>query len=160
MLEWELKTESKVLNADESDAFRKARATYFHAEKLQTLSLKKKSGVNWAIDSNENNRFFHCVVRGRLNKNSIYGLSVNGNWIEDPSSIKKVIFDHFKDQFSEPSVVRQRFASDKFKSISAEQVLALEIAFSEEEIKHVVWCCEGFKAPGPDGFSLNFVTKF
>lgn len=50
--------------------------------------------------------------------------------------------------------------SDKFKSISNDQVLDLESTFSEEEIKQAMRCCEGSKAPCPDGFSLNFVKKF
>lgn len=99
-------------------------------------------------------------MRGCLKKNTIQGLSVNGNWIEDPASVKNEIYDHFKMQFSEPQDARPRFVSDKFKSISALQAAGLESSFSEEEIKQAVWSCDGSKAPGPDGFSLNFVKKY
>lgn len=40
-------------------AFQKARADYFQAEKLHSLSLKQKSRLKWAADSDENSRYFH-----------------------------------------------------------------------------------------------------
>lgn len=49
MLEWELKAESKDLDADESIAFWNTRTAFFQAEKLQALSLKQKSRVNWVM---------------------------------------------------------------------------------------------------------------
>lgn len=74
-------------------------------------------------------------------------------------SVKKEVYDHFKKIFTESMLVRPSFVSDKFKTISTYQVLALECAFSDNEIQQAVWCCEGFKALGPDDFSTNFVKK-
>lgn len=79
--------------------------------------------------------------------------------IEEPSAVKNEVFDHFKKIFSEPNMDRPRFVSDKFKTISSDQAMALECGFSEKEIQLAFWSCEGSKAPGPDGFSINFVKK-
>lgn len=38
--------------------------------------------------------------------------------------------------------------------------MVLEEPFSEEEIWEVVKTCDGNKAPGPDGFNLNFFKHF
>lgn len=161
MLEWELKAESKTLDEEESVSFRKARADFFHAEKMQTSSLKQKSRIKWAVEGDENSRFFHSMVRGRFKKNVIHGLSYNGNWVENPSTVKKTIYDHFKLLYIEPPVARPGFISQKFRTVSTTQVQALETSFTEEEIKQVVCSCEGSsKAPGPDRFSMNFVKKF
>lgn len=81
MEQWEVKAESEELRDIDSDSFRQARADYFEAEKLHSLSLKQKSRVKWAVDGDENSRYFHVVLRGRLKKNAIHGLSVNGNWV-------------------------------------------------------------------------------
>lgn len=79
MNEWELKAETQELGADDSAAFQKAKQDYFVAEKIYSQSLKQKSRLKWAIDGDENSRFFQGVVRGRLKKNSIHDLSINGN---------------------------------------------------------------------------------
>lgn len=84
---------------------------------------------------------------------------MNGNWIEDPTSVKQNIFDHFRNQFSEPKLVRPRFESSKFKSISDTQAAALECLFTEDEIHQAVWSFQGLKAPGPDGYSINFLKN-
>lgn len=45
--------------------------------------------------------------------------------------------------------------SDKFKTLSSDQIAAMECEFSEEEIKQVVWSCDGSKALDPDGLTMN-----
>jgi len=34
------------------------------------------------------------------------------------------------------------------------------MSFTSEEIKEVVWCCEGGKSPGPDDYGFNFYKSF
>ena len=46
-----------------------------------------------------------------------------------------------------------------FSQLSAEVASSLESPFSFEEVKRVVWQCEGSKAPGFDGFNFNFIKK-
>lgn len=47
----------------------------------------------------------------------------------------------------------------QFKSISSANKYALEIQFSNEEIKGVVWCCDRNRIPGPNGYNLLFIRK-
>lgn len=54
---------------------------------------------------------------------------------------------------------RPPFRSNKFKRLSEEQNNWLEMEFTAEEIKQAVWDCEGTKAPGPDGFTFDFIKK-
>lgn len=79
--------------------------------------------------------------------------------MEDYASVKKEIFYHFKLQFTEQQVIRPHFRSEKFKVLSSDHILTLEAEISEDEIKHAIWSCEGSKAPGPNGFNMNFVKK-
>lgn len=99
------------------------------------------------------------MVWGRLKKNLIPGLNINGSWIEDPSAVKAEIQSFFIKKFSEPLVDRPSFTSKKFKILSTTQVADLEQTFSMDELKQAIWSCEGSKAPGPDGFTMNFVKK-
>ena len=52
-----------------------------------------------------------------------------------------------------------RLDAVEFKSLSAEENLSLIASFTEEEIRDVVWQCEGTKSPGPDGYNFNFFKK-
>ncbi|KAJ9555564.1 hypothetical protein OSB04_010178 [Centaurea solstitialis] len=68
---------------------------------------------------------------------------------------------------SDEETTSQRCAKDKntitshfFKRISDNQKHSLEAPFSEQEVKSAVWSCGYNKAPGPDGFTFEFVRKF
>ena len=45
----------------------------------------------------------------------------------------------------------------EFQTLGSEENSFLVAPFSEEEIKDVVWSCDGNKCPGPDGFNLRFI---
>lgn len=144
---------------DEISAFTKARSEFLEVEKLHSPSLKQKSQLRWSADGDENSRFFHGMIRGRLKKNSINGLNFNGSWIKYPTAVKKEIMNFFVKQFNETEVVRPDFISSNFKTILPRQVADLERPFFEDEIKQAVWSCEGSKALGPDGITISFVKK-
>ncbi|GKB94732.1 cysteine-rich receptor-like protein kinase [Tanacetum coccineum] len=69
----------------------------------------------------------------------------------EPNDIKRVFFDHFSCQFSEPSYNRVEFFSSKFKRLSVDQCLVIERPFCDEEIKTTFLECGEDKAPGLDG---------
>lgn len=43
--------------------------------------------------------------------------------------------------------------------ISDDENNMLIAPFSIEEIKEVIWECDGRKSPGPDGFNFNFIKN-
>ncbi|XP_016207070.1 uncharacterized protein LOC107647514 [Arachis ipaensis] len=45
------------------------------------------------------------------------------------------------------------------EQISSNEAVALEVLPSEEEIKEAVWDCGSSKAPGSDGYNMNFIKK-
>ena len=45
------------------------------------------------------------------------------------------------------------------RKLSQDQASNLEVIPSANEIKKAVWHCNPNKAPGPDGFNLNFIRK-
>lgn len=156
MNEWDIKAELEQLSATKTDDFIAARLRYFKAAKEHSLVLKQRSRVKWAIEGDENSAFFHGIIKGRMKRNTIKGLAMNGEWLEDPTTLKQEVFGFFKRHFSEPIPVRPTFSSSKFKKFKEDQAVALERPFLELEIKDAVWACEGSKAPGPNGFTFNF----
>lgn len=68
-------------------------------QRIVTRDLKEKSCCKWAANGDENSKYFHAIVRGRKNKNSLKRLLINGVWTEDPRIIKKEISNYFEEQF-------------------------------------------------------------
>lgn len=114
MLAWDVKPDSGLLSSSECDEFAEARLMYFKAESHQAQLLKQKSCVRWAVDGDKNSAFFHRTIRGRMKRNAIKGILVNGVWMEDAVKVKIEIFEHFKRQFSESSSARPSFTSSNF----------------------------------------------
>ncbi|KAJ9535113.1 LOW QUALITY PROTEIN: hypothetical protein OSB04_un001809 [Centaurea solstitialis] len=73
-----------------------------------------------------------------------------------PEKIKNEVWDFFDKKFAEHHPIRPVISSPLFKKITASQREWLETPFSEQEVKKAVWNCGYNKAPGPDGFTLEF----
>jgi hypothetical protein len=50
--------------------------------------------------------------------------------------------------------------SADFMKLSENQAAWLEREVTIEEVHLAIFSSEGFKAPGPDGFNINFYKKF
>ncbi|KAJ9553154.1 hypothetical protein OSB04_017199 [Centaurea solstitialis] len=122
--------------------------------------LKQKAKIKWLSDGDENTGFFHGVVNNRLKSSRIHGLNINGTWVTNPDLIKTAAFEFFRGKFEEKHPVRSPFTSHLFKKISEEQKTDLERSFTETEVKDAVWSCGNNKAPGPDGFTFEFIRKY
>ncbi|KAJ9564376.1 hypothetical protein OSB04_000342 [Centaurea solstitialis] len=126
----------------------------------KACDLKQKAKSKWISDGDENSRYFHGVVNNKLKKSRIHGLNINGSWVTEPDKIKEATRDFFEKKFKEDYPVRPTISSSFFKKISDSQRLRLEEPFTEKEVKDAVWSCGENKAPGPDGFSFEFIQKF
>ncbi|GKA14939.1 RNA-directed DNA polymerase, eukaryota [Tanacetum coccineum] len=102
-----------------------------YLDKIHVMDLAQKAKVKWAIEGDENSRYFHGVLNKKRSQSNIRGIMVDGKWQDNP----KV-------------------------TISIDQQTELEGAVSKEEVKKAVWDCGSDKSPGPDGFSFGFYRKF
>ncbi|GKC47775.1 RNA-directed DNA polymerase, eukaryota, partial [Tanacetum coccineum] len=66
----------------------------------------QKSKVKWAVEGDENSKFFHGILNKRRSHLAIRGIFVDGIWRSDPTKIKNVFVDHFEGRFKEPTVQR------------------------------------------------------
>ena len=108
-------------------------------------ALKQKSRIKWAIEGDENSKFFHSLVKKKTRRQNINGLKVNGCWVEDPISIFSAAYDHFSNRFRESIPHRPKFRSLLFKRLDREYVALLESPFSMDEVKAMVWDCSSLK---------------
>nr|GFC69936.1 RNA-directed DNA polymerase, eukaryota [Tanacetum cinerariifolium] len=94
----------------------------------------QKAKIRWAIERDENSKYFHAIINKKRANLSVKGVMVDGDWIDDPDIVK-----HFK--------VTSR---TDFK-IRAQE---------EDEIRTAVWGCGVDKSPGTDGFTFEFFRKY
>jgi hypothetical protein len=81
-------------------------------------------------------------------------------WVEGADDIKSIVLDHFSKHFKEDWSNRPYLQGIDFNSLSSEDNELLLAPFSEEEVKDVIFSCDGNKSPGPDGFNINFYKSY
>ncbi|XP_071689275.1 uncharacterized protein [Rutidosis leptorrhynchoides] len=91
---WEALAESRPLSESEKNKWLEDKFSHLEKEKKKTNMLKQKSRIKWALEGDENSKYFHNFIKKRNSKNNLHGLSINGTWIEDPNIIKHETYLH------------------------------------------------------------------
>ncbi|GJQ98395.1 RNA-directed DNA polymerase, eukaryota [Tanacetum coccineum] len=120
----------------------------------------QKSKIQWAIEGDENSKFFHGIVNKKRYIMSIRGVFVDGSWCSDPSSVKDAFKRHFEARFKQPHGERLTLNFNFDKRLCTDQVEDLDRPVSRDEIRKAVWSCGENKSPGPDGFTFEFFRKY
>nr|XP_025628683.1 uncharacterized protein LOC112721874 [Arachis hypogaea] len=89
----------------------------------------------------------------------IDSLMVNGRLIRNQARIKTAIRDFYKGLYHQETSPVIGFRDGLVKQINEEEALELEMLPTVEEIKEAVWDCKSTKAPGSDGYNMNFIKK-
>nr|GEW87880.1 nucleotide-binding alpha-beta plait domain-containing protein [Tanacetum cinerariifolium] len=100
-------------------------------EKVDSIEVAQKVKIKWAIEGDENSKYYHGV----LNKNRVR-LDIRG-----------------------PLQNRIQLKRDFLNRITTDQNEDLEREVSKEDIERAVWDCGVDKAPGPDGFTFGFYRR-
>nr|GEU52957.1 RNA-directed DNA polymerase, eukaryota [Tanacetum cinerariifolium] len=128
--------------------------------KLEATETTQKAKIKWSIEGDENSKFFHAILNKKRNRHAIRGILSEGNWIEDPNSVKNEFFSHFKERFDSPCSSRLMLEGEFPNKLSADQSIDLESNVTIEEIKRAVWDCGIDKSPGPNGFIFGFYRRY
>lgn len=125
----------------------------FLLRKQEELYWKQRSRLQWLKEGDENTSFFHVVANSRKYRNFIPNITFDGDVLTNPKEIGKAFVARFHQQFG--SKRSSRLLID-FRKLLANRnyvdLLQLEIPFSIDLGKD--------KAPGPDGFPLQFSRQF
>ncbi|GJY01398.1 RNA-directed DNA polymerase, eukaryota [Tanacetum coccineum] len=126
----------------------------------ESKDFAQKAKVKWAIEGDENSKFFHGLVNRKRAQLSIRGVFVDGDWQTDPKVVKDTFKEHFAARFQQPSEYRFKINTRFPKRLSSEQKADLDSNITKEEIRKAVWNCGANKSPGPDGFTLEFFKRY
>ncbi|XP_071699063.1 uncharacterized protein [Rutidosis leptorrhynchoides] len=156
----ELKAETGLLDSTEAVLWKDTRKKWFEKENIKISMLRKKARVRWAVEGDENTKFFHSIIRHNYSRSNIHGLTLNGSWNDNPQAIKEAALSHFKARFQESDVIRPSLEDLSYPSISLDDAANLECKFTEKEILEAINECGSTKDPGPDGFNMRFFKKY
>ncbi|GJU17261.1 RNA-directed DNA polymerase, eukaryota [Tanacetum coccineum] len=120
----------------------------------------QKAKIQWAIEGDENSKFFHGIINRKRANLSIRGVMVDGEWVDEPNRVKEEFRSHFAMRFQAPVVNRSKLNFQFTKRLNSDQVAELENPITRDEIRKAVWGCGENKSPGPDGFTFDFFHKF
>ena len=126
--------------------------------KLDSLS-RQKAKANWCKFGDMNSKYYHTAIRWRRLKNEVKGVEVGGQWCEEPEVVRREAKSLFETRFTATQALGVNLDSVEFKSLPSETSTRMVTSFTEEEVKEVMWQCEGSKSPGPDGFNFTFIKK-
>ncbi|GKA65245.1 RNA-directed DNA polymerase, eukaryota, reverse transcriptase zinc-binding domain protein [Tanacetum coccineum] len=108
-------------------------------ENLQSLETAQKAKIKWAIEGDENSRYYHGVLNKKRNQLNIRGILVEGIWTDNPCMVKREFLQHFKKMFDKPNDNRIHLDMNYPKMLSSDQQVELDLEVSKEEIKRAVW---------------------
>lgn len=110
----------------------------------------------WCKLADKITRFFHLQCLNRWRKNTILKISNGDMSFHDATLIKRIIVDYFKDRFCKQRSFSDILPNMPLQSLPSKFAESLELPFSLEEIKSVVWQYDSSKAPGPDSANFYF----
>ncbi|GJZ68542.1 RNA-directed DNA polymerase, eukaryota, partial [Tanacetum coccineum] len=128
--------------------------------KANSLDLAQKAKIRWAVEGDENSKFFHEIINKKRSQLAIRGVLVDGDWVVDPSKVKNEFLNHFANRFTTPVSNSITFDYQFPKRLSSDQIDDLERIVSYDDIKSAVWDCGTNKSPSPDGFTFEFYRKY
>ncbi|GJV93110.1 RNA-directed DNA polymerase, eukaryota [Tanacetum coccineum] len=67
-------------------------------DRLEASDLAQKARIKWAMEGDENTSFFHAMLKKNRRQLAIKGILNNGEWLEEPDSVKAIFMEHFRNR--------------------------------------------------------------
>ncbi|XP_071687177.1 uncharacterized protein [Rutidosis leptorrhynchoides] len=139
--DWERKAENIDLSEEQHEIWLKDRECLLQKEKTHFEMLKQKARFKWALEGDENSKFFHSYIRRRNQKNNIHGVNVGGVWTTNPSFIKSEAFNFFQGLFKRSTTESWMLNQWDGPTLEPHTVEALEAKFTESEVIDAIKGC-------------------
>ncbi|GKB23442.1 hypothetical protein Tco_0862843 [Tanacetum coccineum] len=92
----------------------------------------QKSKIKWAIEGDENLKFFHGIINKKRSQMSIHGVFIDGDLKTDPDVVKDAFIDHFAAQFKQPANERLKLNISFTNWLSTEQAADMDRCVSRD----------------------------
>ncbi|GJY67134.1 hypothetical protein Tco_0469372 [Tanacetum coccineum] len=110
----------------------------FDLNSFTTLDLAQKAKIRWAIDGDENSKYFYGIINKKRSQLAIRGVLVDSYWIDDPSCVKNEFLKQFSNRFAAPLTPKLFFQAQFPNRVTSEQIDVVKSIASYDEIKRAV----------------------
>jgi hypothetical protein len=156
ILKFDAVQEDRVLSPHESWLHKQLKVAYLEFASLERAIARQRSRIAWLKDGDANTAFFHCQCSYRRQKNMISALQHGDSLLTGQADMAEAAFAHFDDMLGT--------AAMREHTLNLEHLIApdadlddLVAPFSADEIWETVKQLPAHKAPGPDGFTAEFL---
>nr|GEX02404.1 RNA-directed DNA polymerase, eukaryota [Tanacetum cinerariifolium] len=77
---------------------------YHDIQSVKTRESIQKAKIKWAIEGDENFKFFHGMINRKRANLAVKGVMIEGEWVDDPSKVKDEFHDYFASRFCDPGI--------------------------------------------------------
>ena len=154
------KGEQEVLSEDELVELRDKTFELHYMAMINTSICWQQSWLLWLQEGDTNSKYFHSVMAGRRQGNTISSLTVDGGLVEDVNPVHEAVYNYFLTHFMAPEVVRPSVEGMEFCNIDQSDCVNLVRPFTIDEVKTAVWDSDRYKSPRPDGVNFGFIKDF
>jgi len=116
---------------------------------------KQLSRCKLLKEGDKNTRFFHKLATIRRRQNMIVSIKKDDVILTEPTQVRKVIIQHFKQLYTSHEKVLFDIAALGLNKLTVEERNQLENPVTMEEVKEAIMSCDPSKAPGFDGFNIK-----
>lgn len=133
---------------------------FLEAQADEEKFLYQQAKIQWLCDGDRNTKFFHSVLKGRINKSKVHNVYDNNGILHEGDKVADQFVKHFEGFLGKEYQVEEldslNLFSNKLNDVVAENMVR---DVTEDEIKKAMFDIDDGKAPGPDGFSSTFFKK-
>jgi hypothetical protein len=157
--ELDIKAETQTLSRSELDLkhqLKERLAQLLREDELKWYQIAKTTKL---LHGDCNTKYFHLVANGKQRKTRIFQLEQEEGIVVGEEKLKSYITAYYKKLFGASE--KNNFSlvetyRDDIPQVSREENDILTSIFTEQEVKAAVFQMEHNKAPGPDGFPIEF----
>ncbi|KAK1666525.1 hypothetical protein QYE76_054684 [Lolium multiflorum] len=124
------------------------------------LYWKTRAKVRYALEGDENTKYFHATATCRLRRNSIPLLSVDGMDTSDHLGKASILHSYYSNLLGTVNPTTWRFDISSLYPSNYAPPDSLSGPFSPEEIKAAFASMNRQSSPEPDGFGPSFFNTF
>nr|GEY88346.1 RNA-directed DNA polymerase, eukaryota [Tanacetum cinerariifolium] len=98
---------------------------------LDSKDYAQKAKIKWAIEGDENYKFFHGCINKKRSQLAIRGIFINGDWTTDPMAIKDAFLEHFASRLRPPDRFRLKLITPFPNPLSPDQAFIFKVDFAK-----------------------------
>lgn len=147
--------EDRLLTPHEEWFCKQLNLAYLGLASMERTISRQRVRIAYLKDGDANTSFYHKQCTYRRQRNRIYSLAVEDRVVTDQAKMAETAFAHFDALLG--TAVDRDHTMDLSHLIDTSDLQDLDAPFGMDEIWSAVKRLPTRKAPGPDGFSAEFL---